>query len=513
MLRRFFYALLLRHPDSGPSRREIGDNLIGMTSPLGRFRKASVDIMIGKRLFNSSNPMEIARAHCQAGRLDEANAICREVLRTDSQNADAFHVLGVAELKAHRPLEAIELIGRALARNPNIPSAQIHLGDAYLELEDLDQARSCYKLAMASEPDDAAAHNSLGVTFAIEQRAREAAACFSRAVQIEPEWAIPHFNLGLSLKEQLQTAAAAREFAVAWHLDPMMPAAMHECVGAAAAWARVDSGYRSASTLQMLPQVQSFSIIFCSIDDAKFAYTVGLYRRLFDDVPHELIPIRDARSLAEAYNRGIASSTGDIVLLSHDDVDILTSDFARRLQAHLSRFDVVGVMGAAEMSGPTWNWSRHPHLRGWITHHLARDADWRPFVVDPRPVAGDVVVLDGVLIAAHRKLFDKVKFDEETFDGFHLYDTDWSYRAAKAGFRMAAAGDLLVVHASGGRYDVVWEDYAHRFCDKHSLGEMSPPPPLHVGEASLRNADEVRAFFGRLTDLDAECRPGSSTEP
>jgi tetratricopeptide (TPR) repeat protein len=244
----------------------------------------------------------------------------------------------------------------------------------------------------------------------------------------------------------------------------------------------------------------------CSIDVMRNLLIRLGSRRLFDDSTSS--PVNRDALLAEAYNRNRVGHRRHC-LLSHDDVDILTSDFARRLQAHLSRFDVVGVMGAAEMSGPTWNWSRHPHLRGWITHHLARDADWRPFVVDPRPVAGDVVVLDGVLIAAHRKLFDKVKFDEETFDGFHLYDTDWSYRAAKAGFRMAAAGDLLVVHASGGRYDVVWEDYAHRFCDKHSLGERDEPlaPPLPWwAKRRVCEMPTVRAFFGRS-------RPGCRVSP
>ena len=90
------------------------------------------------------------------------------------------------------------------------------------------------------------------------------------------------------------------------------------------------------------------------------------------------------------------------------------------------------------------------------------------------------------------------------FDGFHLYDIDWSYRAAEAGFRMAAAGDLLVVHASRGRYDEEWENYAHRFCAKHLPEGVTPPPSLQIGEANLRDAGEVRAFFGRLTEMDAE---------
>jgi hypothetical protein len=242
----------------------------------------------------------------------------------------------------------------------------------------------------------------------------------------------------------------------------------------------------------------SFSIVFCSINDAKHAATAALYDRLIADIPHELIPIRDARSLAEAYNRGIAASKGDVVVLSHDDVDILAPDFALRLLHHLSRFDVVGVIGATDLSGPTWRWSGHPHLRGWITHHAPHEDHWHAAAVDPRPTAGDMRVLDGVFFAARRSVCEDVVFDEETFDGFHLYDIDWSYRASSAGYRLAAAGDLLVVHASRGRFDADWTRYATAFCAKHALDGVLPPAPSDWAEVAFRDPAEVRAFYGLL---------------
>jgi hypothetical protein len=73
------------------------------------------------------------------------------------------------------------------------------------------------------------------------------------------------------------------------------------------------------------------SIVICSIDDVRHERAVALYRRLFAAVRHEIVSIRNARSLAEAYNWALRHSVADVVVLSHDDVDILAPDFAVRL--------------------------------------------------------------------------------------------------------------------------------------------------------------------------------------
>ncbi|MEP6998554.1 MAG: glycosyltransferase, partial [Betaproteobacteria bacterium] len=214
----------------------------------------------------------------------------------------------------------------------------------------------------------------------------------------------------------------------------------------------------------------------------------------------EIVSIRNARSLAEAYNWAVKRSVADVVVLSHDDVDILAPDFAARLFERLRAFDVVGVAGSTRMDGPAMGWSGHPHLRGWITHRAQGRAAWQVDVLDPRPVAGDIALLDGVLLAGKCETFRAVSFDAATFDGFHLADVDWSYRAAQAGFKLGVAGDLLLVHASRGNYDATWQRYADRFRRKHAAGR-SPPAESSFFGASLDGTEQVRAFFARLAEL------------
>ena len=110
------------------------------------------------------------------------------------------------------------------------------------------------------------------------------------------------------------------------------------------------------------------SVVICSIDDAKHDRAVALYRKLLARVPHGIISIRNARSLAEAYNWAVRNSVADVIVLSHDDVDVLADDFAARLLDHLRSFDALGVVAARAPRGRPWL-ERASHLRGWITHH------------------------------------------------------------------------------------------------------------------------------------------------
>jgi hypothetical protein len=299
-------------------------------------------------------------------------------------------------------------------------------------------------------------------------------------------------------------AAAIRAFHAAWIGDPLLFEAARQCVATIADAVR--AGERSDIAPRPAPRTEaralSVMIVVCSIDDTKHDRAVALYRRVFAAARHEIVSIRNARSLAEAYNWALRHSVADVVVLSHDDVDILALDFAARLFERLQAFDVVGVAGSTRIDGPAIGWSGHPHLRGWITHRAPDSADWRADVLDPRPVAGDIVLLDGVLLAGKRETFRVVPFDDVSFDGFHLADLDWSYRAARAGFKLGVAGDLLLVHASRGNYDATWQRYADRFCRKHDTGR-SPPAPSSFFGASLESPQQVRAFFGYLAELSS----------
>src|SRR5208283_2174656 len=91
------------------------------------------------------------------------------------------------------------------------------------------------------------------------------------------------------------------------------------------------TGHRTLRAATSVPEAM-ISVIVCSIDQAKSEAIAAHYRSLMGDEPFEWLLIRDARSLAEGYNRAIAQSRGELLVLSHDDIEILTPAFVPRLK-------------------------------------------------------------------------------------------------------------------------------------------------------------------------------------
>jgi len=448
-----------------------------------------------------SQAIQIAVEHHNAGRLDDAQSVYHQILAVDPTQFDALHLAGLAAHQMGHHAEAVALISRAIEQNDAVAAAHHHLGEAHRALNSGTDAERCFKAAVALDPACAEAHNSLGILYQSQGRIVDAASSFERAVAARPSWGSAYFNLGLARKEQGQTEASIRTFFDGWSADGRSTEAASQCVATLAEAVR--AGLEGPGPVTCPGRVHfSFSIVFCSIDDAKCAKTLALYERLFAGIDHEIIAVRDARSLAEAYNRAVARTSCDIVILSHDDIDILANDFAPRLAGCFDQMDVVGAIGGERIAGPRWSSCDHPHLGGWITHQTQLGMPYQVDLVSPRPRRTNMKALDGVFLAARRTVLSEVPFDESTFDGFHLYDIDWSYRASEAGFVLGTAGDLLIVHQSRGRFDSAWQLYANRFCEKHRIQYTPPREPIKIYEAALDTDEQVSRFFGYLEALD-----------
>lgn len=213
----------------------------------------------------------------------------------------------------------------------------------------------------------------------------------------------------------------------------------------------------------------SYSVIICSIEAGKFARVSENYKTLLAGYPFEIIGIHDAHSLAEGYNRGIARSSGDILIFSHDDILILDRRFADKITERLKSYQLLGFVGSRCVVNGTWFGAGQPHIRGLISHARPgeRQLSIDLFGVEEWPVAGDMQVMDGLCLIARRDAVGK-GFDSETFDGFHLYDLDFTLGRHLAGCRLGVICDIPIVHESAGRFDDAHQIYASRFCDKYA---------------------------------------------
>ena len=210
------------------------------------------------------------------------------------------------------------------------------------------------------------------------------------------------------------------------------------------------------------------SVVICSIDAAKFARVSDNYRALYGAREVEIIGIHDARSLAEGYNRGIARARGEHLVLSHDDIEILTPDFADRLDRHLAQFDLIGVAGTTRLVTGKWESAGDPYAFVVICAPVPDSVGYVTVLRGGGPlVVPGIQALDGVFMAMRREVATAIPFDEALFDHFHLYDLDFSFRAYRAGFALAVCRDIVMIHQSIGKFDAVWADYRRRFETKH----------------------------------------------
>jgi hypothetical protein len=232
------------------------------------------------------------------------------------------------------------------------------------------------------------------------------------------------------------------------------------------------------------------SVITCSIDAGKFARVSECYKHLLAGFPHEIIGIHDATSLAEGYSRGLAQSSGDILIFTHDDILILDPAFAEKIVARTQDYDLLGFAGTDKLITATWFGAGPAHQHGVVGHakpgrdHLTLSiygaAEW--------PVVGGIEAIDGFCMIASRRLCEQIRFDAATFDGFHLYDLDFSYAAHLAGFRLGVCCDIPILHESAGNFANQHLHYAERFVLKYADRFAATRPQDITGERPGRGA-------------------------
>jgi tetratricopeptide (TPR) repeat protein len=149
-----------------------------------------------------SEALAIAVQHCQAGRLQAAEQVYRQILALQPNHADAHYNLGNALKNQGKLDEALACYRRALELKPDFALAHYNLGNALRDQGKLDEALACYRRARELKPDFAAAHNNLGIALNNQGKLGEALACYRRALELKPDFAEAYNNLGIALKDQ-----------------------------------------------------------------------------------------------------------------------------------------------------------------------------------------------------------------------------------------------------------------------------------------------------------------------
>jgi glycosyltransferase involved in cell wall biosynthesis len=263
-------------------------------------------------------------------------------------------------------------------------------------------------------------------------------------------------------------------------------------------------------------QRRRVSFIICSHRPEMLRKTLDSIQSRIHSLEAEYISIEDARSLADGYNRGIQQASGDILVFCHHDIEILSEDFEAHLVEAMAAYDVVGLAGTSHLVSPTWLDSGPPHVHGQVVYPRDDGYALNIFGDATFELMGGLEALDGYFFATRREVVSRVLFDAETFDGFHLYDLDFTYRCHLAGFRLGVANRIYVAHESPGNYDSSWETHALRFCDKFAAQgvRFSKLFRFHPACQTFSNRSELDAFIaGSPLELPTANQPGGTSGP
>lgn len=158
--------------------------------------------------------------HHQAGQLQQAEQIYRQVLDANPDEPDANYLLGMLFNQRGDNDTAVEHVTRSIKARPKFPPAHNNLGTIYEQMDRMEDAAASYRRAVRLDPAMAEAHNNLGNALKALNDLAGAVQSFRKAIKIRPDMAEAHNNLGLAYAGLGQLGDAMTAFDTAIDLAP-----------------------------------------------------------------------------------------------------------------------------------------------------------------------------------------------------------------------------------------------------------------------------------------------------
>jgi GT2 family glycosyltransferase len=183
-------------------------------------------------------------------------------------------------------------------------------------------------------------------------------------------------------------------------------------------------------------------------DDGSTDGTAELFAREAPAV--RVVRLESNRGFAPAANRGVAASSGRIILLLNSDA-IVDADALAAFLAAFAADAKLGIAGARLLNPdrtPQWSGGAVPTL-AWMTGVVSGAGHLARFVRRGARVQRDVEWVSGAAMAFRREVWDVVGPLDERFR-FYCQDIELCLRARDAGWRVAVVEEARVLHAIGG---------------------------------------------------------------
>ena len=206
------------------------------------------------------------------------------------------------------------------------------------------------------------------------------------------------------------------------------------------------------------------SIIVCSVNHTLFemfkksvVQTIG--------VQYEIIKIDNLNksySICEAYNLGASKSNHEYLCFAHEDILFKSQNWGAILLKHFEQDSKIGVIGVAgskykSLSPSDWpSGSEDLDCINIIQHQKEHNESIRQINnPDNYNSIVEVQTLDGLFMLTRKSIWEKNKFDQQTFKGFHCYDLDFCLQIGK-NCKVMVTYEVLIKHLSEGSHNKDW---------------------------------------------------------
>ncbi len=156
----------------------------------------------------------------QAGNVAAAEAVYRQVLARQPQNAAAHVYLGIALFDQRRFLESAAAYRSALAITPGFPISWNNLGNTLRMLGDVEQADACFQKALDLQPNYLSPLKNRGTLWVWAGEIEKGLASYCQALQLAPDEPELHRNLGVIYLLQERYAEGWPEYRWRWRCLP-----------------------------------------------------------------------------------------------------------------------------------------------------------------------------------------------------------------------------------------------------------------------------------------------------
>ncbi len=235
------------------------------------------------------------------------------------------------------------------------------------------------------------------------------------------------------------------------------------------------------------------SVVVCS----KSAQVPGSFarniRETIGPVEYEIVWIDNSRneySIFAAYNQGISLARYDVVCFMHDDVKMLSGNWGEICLKMLedAQVGLLGLIGTHYLSPFSVYWLSSGINHGRIMQgfekkgvHCTEEWNWNKH----DKYGSRVVAIDGIWMCCPKSVFDGgIRFDEDTYDGFHFYDMDLSMQIVQSGRTILVADDILAEHTTQSRYNHSFLESCK--CFHRKWNDLLPVMSSAIAEEDIR---------------------------